>query len=76
MADAKKCDRCGKFYTENTVQTCDEFGNKCNVVKIKVIGDNGGIISHNDLCDDCVWKFDYFMNKMIKKGDGNEVSEM
>lgn len=53
MADAKKCDRCGAFYTENIIEVGDEFANICHPAKIKVIGDNGGLVRTLDLCDNC-----------------------
>lgn len=54
MALAKKCDRCGTYYDDNT---------KCEINNRKVIGiktlhvseANGGIFTSDaiDLCDDC-----------------------
>jgi rRNA maturation protein Nop10 len=69
MADAKKCDRCGAFYMENKVERFDEFNNKCHPAQIKVIGDNGGVISIKDLCDDCGNDFVRFMARLSAGGE-------
>lgn len=53
MAEAKKCDRCGKYYDDNTCGTTGEkvIGfeilkrNDCNVIRS---------FQKFDLCDDCV----------------------
>ena len=75
MANAKNCDRCSKFYLKNSYPSKDQYGNECNMAKIKVNGDNGGVIDELDLCDECMDKFISFM-KEGKKGDDNAVSEV
>lgn len=74
MANAKKCDRCGAYYMGNFFPLKDEFDNECNAAKIKLIGDNRGVIEEYDLCNHCVAEFIHFMNP--KKEDSDEVSEV
>lgn len=54
MSEAKKCDRCGKFYEENELME-----SKCSVLGSTIGGINtatkdGRKDEHFDLCDDCV----------------------
>ena len=67
---AKKCDRCGKYYDENKETYTCEDGFKIPVGGlVKTIGKRskrgsegeniGG--SHIDLCDDCLEQFDFWV---------------
>ena len=59
MADAKKCDRCGKYYMDGEKRyTVDSF----HVGYIKLMSVNGNHIDTYDLCDDCVKKLMRYMN--------------
>lgn len=59
MANAKKCDRCGKFYEKNfetgfegsRIAAGVEFTNSCNAFTF----------DRRDLCDDCIVQFKRFM---------------
>lgn len=62
MAAAKKCDRCGKFYTENT-----RFPKTVNISRSVLDGicfttKNGHCVDYVDLCDDCIVKLKSFLN--------------
>lgn len=55
--DAKKCDRCGKFYTEEKRKvdyTVDIFGKKIFQVKLIYRGDNCSYAIDLDLCSYCM----------------------
>lgn len=53
MAEAKKCDKCGKFYEDNKrYHGIINTGNFVNGLTLSVI--NGIDDKHFDLCDDCV----------------------
>lgn len=59
MADAKKCDRCGKYYTDSEKQyTFDGFRVGC----IKLMSVDGFCIGYYDLCDNCVKKLMRYLN--------------
>jgi hypothetical protein len=59
MADAKKCDRCGKYYDEQEKKyTVD--GNI--LASIKFISKQNCMIGRCDLCDECAKKLVQFMN--------------
>ena len=69
MAKAKRCDRCGKYYVENSYRT-GLLNKDLFIVGFRYIwndGDTGSII---DLCDDCQAKLDKFMEM-----DENERSK-
>lgn len=52
MADAKKCDRCGKFYTNNDRQFRVNGGYP---VRIDMVDRNGWTLGNGfDLCEDCM----------------------
>ena len=55
--DAKQCDRCGAFYTENK----NSFGiNNTPICKVSAYrGDICAASRTYDLCDDCMKKFLY-----------------
>ena len=61
MADAKKCDRCGKYYTDGEKRyTVDSFHVGC----IKLMSVSGACIDYYDLCDDCVKKLMVFLDNI------------
>lgn len=49
MADAKQCDRCGKFYIKNHIKYHQEVIESCDFQ-----GPHNKIIRKFDLCDECV----------------------
>lgn len=51
MADARKCDLCGKFYECNENQTIEHE----TITRIKIIYDTGHY-EMIDLCDECAQK--------------------
>ena len=57
MADAKKCDRCGKYYDKCTKK---RYVNGCFVLGIKIY--TSGPFRAYDLCEDCVEDLYKFMN--------------
>ena len=54
MANAKKCDRCGKFYDTSISRAVPGFwfGVTLDKVQIKTINDNEAYT--RDLCDECM----------------------
>lgn len=61
MADAKKCDRCGKYYAESEQKyTVDSFRVGC----IKLVSVSGVCIDKYDLCDDCIKKLMIFLDNI------------
>lgn len=55
--DAKKCDRCGKFYTEERLKVdnaVDIFDKKIYLVKLIYRGDNCSRAIDLDLCPCCM----------------------
>lgn len=61
MSDAKKCDRCEKFYLESEyIQTRPTYAGVEMVLK-RVIHGNKHIKSY-DLCATCALKLDLFLN--------------
>ena len=60
MADAKKCDRCGKFYVMNR----QEFTG-CNISHQKY----GTQSIYFDLCDECVRKLLNFFDHSVETDD-------
>ena len=72
MADAKKCDRCGKYYDKNERHTNPhqfEDGCVCTagpieieyMAKIGIATKWRKIVEEYDLCDDCIDDFKEFM---------------
>lgn len=55
MADAKKCDVCGKFYDYYQGVTLDN-GKMINGCKIRFTSDNNTYWSCLDLCQECMTK--------------------
>lgn len=60
MANAKKCDRCGKYYEKNEEHSFIHSGKIIGIVK-KVSADETTSISY-DLCDSCITDFGLFMD--------------
>ena len=60
MAAARKCDRCGKFYTPED-KKFDVNGHI--VTQIRTITASGYDMDYFDLCDECVKAYYRFMNK-------------
>ena len=61
MADAKKCDRCGKYYMDGEKRyTVDSFPVGC----IKLMSVSEDCIDYYDLCDDCVKKLMVFLDNI------------
>ena len=60
MADAKKCDRCGKYYIMNKqdFKGCSLRHQTSNSLSIFL-----------DLCDDCIRKLWYFMHNQVEVDD-------
>jgi hypothetical protein len=58
MANAKRCDRCGKFYVVG--EKSFRIRNS-KVGALKVLDINGYYIIEMDLCDECVEKLDRFL---------------
>ena len=50
--DVKKCDRCGRIYTENDLS----YKNK-TIVGVNVALEDGLTVCHADLCDKCQLEF-------------------
>lgn len=68
MANAKKCDRCGKYYENNEEHRFIHSGKIIGMVK-KVSADGTNSISY-DLCDSCLTDFGLFMDGLkIEDGD-------
>lgn len=61
MADAKKCDRCGKFYDRNNRMGKGLYKNEFidGIVKTTNIGN---YLNQIDLCDECLDKLDIFLS--------------
>ena len=54
MANAKKCDRCGKFYVSD-FKTCVSLTTYDNMQR--AVGFDCGLLPDLDLCPDCVESF-------------------
>ena len=54
--NAKKCDRCGKYYDKNELKK-----NKGIPVHIAILKENNAIINKLDLCDECFNKLHIFL---------------
>ena len=61
MANAKKCDRCGKYYTNSEKRyTVDGL----YVGGITTLSIKGNSITKYDLCDDCIKKLLTFLDNI------------
>lgn len=56
MADAKKCDICGKFYDYYQGVKLDNSASMLNGCKLRFAADNGTCWSSLDLCQECMTK--------------------
>lgn len=54
MADAKKCDRCGKYYNDGSSKDKNFKVNGETVYQLALINSSDGRICEYDLCDPCV----------------------
>lgn len=61
MADAKICDRCGKFYVENMQEFKGCMLKHCNLMASSNI--------YFDLCDECIGKLWTFLNFPVETND-------
>lgn len=61
MANAKRCDRCGKFYVENRQEFTGCMLKHCNLMASSNI--------HFDLCDECIGKLWTFLNFPVEIDD-------
>lgn len=71
MSKANKCDRCGKFYTENST---DNEIKGVSVTGIRIFAE-GNVVRNFidlDLCDDCVFDLYAFL---YKNGDKKEENK-
>ena len=66
MADAKKCDRCGKYYERNHGQSmCGAYVSR---VQLRSCFDTDLLLKIFDLCDDCVDElFDFLHIEKVTK---------
>ena len=63
MANAKKCDRCEKYYDTNRTELPGYQGNICGVALTRCNAD--GVIRYlgvRDLCDNCITEFMRFLD--------------
>ena len=61
----KRCDRCGKFYTENF----NKYENyNTPIEQVGLLAENEMCLCYYDLCDCCVFELMEFLNE---KGDNN-----
>ena len=59
MANAKKCDRCGSFYTTNTYK--NKSISTCPFKGIGFVDDKYYRYDANDMCDACLIKLELFL---------------
>ena len=62
MANAKKCDRCGKFYVENASFPVDQHGDHY-IGGVMTMTTSGFHHKNYDLCDDCLKDFNEFIRE-------------
>ena len=58
--NAKKCDRCGKYYDKNEKHKGRNKGEK-RIAEIATVDDVGWPDRRFDLCDDCIAEFEKFI---------------
>lgn len=56
MADAKRCDRCKKYYTLTE--------NPMDIIGVNVLRVSSSFNNRNDLCPDCATKLANFLNNI------------
>lgn len=61
MANAKKCDRCGKYYDENVRFKVNSNGYRQNLSSVTEMATGGYHWKNYDLCDDCISDFKSFI---------------
>ena len=61
MANAKKCDRCGAFYENNTLLKSRLCGNRV-IVGIRLVTNAGSVEEEYDLCDHCLTELSCFLH--------------
>lgn len=67
MADAKKCDRCGKYYDKNEKHETSGKIHGRKLAGVKTIDTNDCWYNHFDLCDDCLTDlFEFLSGKELK----------
>lgn len=54
MANAKKCDRCGKYYDKNETYPTDTNYGKSRIDGMAFTSTNGECCKAHDLCDECI----------------------
>lgn len=70
MANAKKCDRCGAYYDNNTEHTRTVANEKRHYSGMCMLTDAGHRLDSRDLCDTCITELKLFINgRGIVKGD-------
>lgn len=62
MANAKKCDRCGKFYEKNILYTKKCRNSTVHVDGICMTTTSNDNVDYMDLCDDCIHKLGLFLS--------------
>lgn len=69
MALAKKCDRCGKFYEQYTVESPNKDGkiNSIETIKRDPDGTVDRVNRMYDLCPECMDSFIYWMKSYYRK---------
>lgn len=70
MANAMRCDRCGKFYIENTRVKGRRYEKGEVIGGVKICAFNWDVDDMLDLCDDCVEKLYEFLDN--KKGETSD----
>lgn len=61
MAQAKKCDRCGAFYENNTRYPVSIRSCKTAIDGITFSTRNDDTVGYMDLCDDCITELKAFL---------------
>ena len=54
MANAKKCDRCGKYYDKNESHSTDTNYGRSRIDGVAFTTKNGSYCNDYDLCDECI----------------------
>lgn len=67
MANAKKCDRCGKFYEKNILYSKIVNSTKTHVDGVCMTVTAGFHVDPMDLCDDCLHKLGLFLSGLELK---------